>query len=194
MTVKKKAKDKIMEASWELFLTQGYEETTISQIIEKSGTSRSAFYHHFHGKEELLFSVAYIYDSDYDLWLQQCDPALHAADKLLSFSDFVFQAVENSPYCSLYPSLYGLQVTTGGVRHILNPDRLYYKILRTILKDGLKSGELHSVHSYAELTDIIASMQIGLTYNWCLQQFRYSLLQYGRYLLTPFIESLRVRK
>lgn len=190
-TPRKKTKDKIMEAAWELFLTQGYEETTISQIIEKSATSRSAFYHHFHGKEELLFSLAYIYDSDYDLWLQQCDPSLHAVDKLISFNNFVFKAVENSPYCFLYPFLYGLQVTTGGVRHILNPERRYYQILRNILKEGLEKGEIVSSHSYAELTDLIASSQIGLTYNWCLQQFRYSLLQYGRDLLNPFLESLR---
>ena len=68
---KKKTKEKIMSAAWELFQDNGYEETTISQIIAKSGTSRSVFYHHFHGKEELLFTVAYTYDNDYDIWLQE---------------------------------------------------------------------------------------------------------------------------
>lgn len=63
---KSNTRDKIMKAGLELFLSQGYEETTISQIVQKSETSRSAFYHHFHGKDELLFSVAYMYDEDYD--------------------------------------------------------------------------------------------------------------------------------
>lgn len=190
-THKKSAKDKIMEAAWDLFLTQGYEATTISQILEASGTSRSAFYHHFHGKDELLFTVAYTYDSDYDTWLEQCDPTLHAADKLISFNDFVLETVENSHYRDLYPFVYGLQVTTDSVRHILNPDRHYHQILRAILKEGLEKNELHSTCSYAELADMIASVQIGLTYNWCLQQFRYSLLQYGQALMNPFFESLR---
>lgn len=83
---KSKTKEKIMQAAWELFYEQGYEETTISQIIEKSGTSRSAFYHHFHGKEELLFSVAYTYDIIYEDWQKQnLDSSLHSVEKLKIF-------------------------------------------------------------------------------------------------------------
>ena len=43
MPQKKRTKDKIMTAAWKLFLSQGYEDTTISQIIAASATSRSAF-------------------------------------------------------------------------------------------------------------------------------------------------------
>lgn len=189
---KKKTKEKIMKAAWELFQEHGYDETTISEIIEKSGTSRSAFYHHFHGKEELLFTVAYIYDNDYDIWLKECyDENLHMIDNLISFNNFVLHAVENSPFGIFYSSLYGLQVMTDGVRHILNPDRRYYQILKQLLKDGIESGQIISQHTYAVLTDMITSFQIGITYNWCLQQKRYSLVHYGHELMTPFLESLR---
>lgn len=190
-TYKKNAKEKIMNTAWDLFQAQGYEETTISQIIEQSGTSRSAFYHHFHGKDELLFSLAYTYDENYTVWLTQCDQSLHTVDKLKSFNAFVMQNLEDSPYRGLYPALYGLQVTATGIRHILNPDRRYYQILRSLLKEGFKSGEICSTSSYTELTDQIASMQIGLTYSWCLQQGRNSLYQYGQALINPFLESLR---
>jgi len=190
-TQKKNTKNKIQEAAWELFRTQGYEDTTISQIIEKSGTSRSAFYHHFHGKDELLFSVAYTYDLHYHDWEETCPKELHAVDKLISFNNYLFNALEDSPYRSLYPLLYGLQVVTTGTRHILNPEREYYQILRSILKNGIEAGEISSPHSYAELANMIASFQIGTTYSWCLQQGRHSLLQYGKELITPFLESLR---
>lgn len=181
-----------MNAAWELFQEHGYEETTISEIIEKSGTSRSAFYHHFHGKEELLFTIAYIYDNDYDTWLkEEYDENLHVVDNLISFNNYVLHAVESSSFCDFYNSLYGLQVMTDGVRHILNPDRRYYQILRQLLKDGIESGQILSQHTYTVLTDMITSFQIGITYNWCLQQKRYSLVQYGRDLMTPFLLSLR---
>ena len=49
------AKEKIINAAWELFREKGYEETTLQDIIDKSGTSRGAFYHHFRAKEDLLF-------------------------------------------------------------------------------------------------------------------------------------------
>ena len=190
-TPKKQTKEKIMTAGWKLFLTQGYEETTISQILEASDTSRSAFYHHFNGKEDLLFTLAYSYDVDYDSWYEHCDPKLHAADKLIEFNKFVMTNLENSPYVDLFPALYGLQVSTTSTRHILNQDRHYYKIMRTIIKEGQDRKELAAAFSYATLTDIISNMQIGLTYSWCLQQKRFSLLDYSEKILTPFLESLR---
>lgn len=189
---KKKTKEKIMNAAWELFQEHGYEETTIAEIIEKSNTSRSAFYHHFRGKEELLFTIAYTYDEDYDTWLQECyDENMHVVDNLISFNNYVLHAVESSSFCSFYPTLYGLQVMTDGVRHILNPDRTYYQILRQLLKKGIESGQIVSPHTYTVLTDMITSFQIGLTYNWCLQKKRYSLTQYGQDIMTPFFQSLR---
>ena len=48
---KRHAKQDIMDAAWKLFTEQGYDETTIAQIIELSGNSRSTFYHHFRGKD-----------------------------------------------------------------------------------------------------------------------------------------------
>ncbi len=33
---------------------QGYEDTTVEEIIEASGTSRGSFYHYFDGKDALL--------------------------------------------------------------------------------------------------------------------------------------------
>ncbi|MDY5844983.1 MAG: TetR/AcrR family transcriptional regulator [Bariatricus sp.] len=190
---KKKTKDKIMEAAWKLFYEQGYEETTISDIIEKSGTSRSAFYHHFHGKEELLFSVAYTYDIIYEDWDQNLPPEMHTVEKLKSFNEFVMRSVEDSPYRCFYSTLYGLQVMTGGMRHILNQDRKYYQILRDMLKEGLECGEIISSYSYTTLADMITSFQIGFTYSWCLQKERFSLLEYARAALDPFLESLRAK-
>ena len=71
---KRHAKQDIMDAAWKLFTEQGYDETTISQIIELSGKSRSTFYHHFRGKDELLFSLAYSYDSDYRYGVGDFEP------------------------------------------------------------------------------------------------------------------------
>ena len=180
-----------MDAGLELFLTKGYDETTISEILEHSGTSRSAFYNHFNGKEDLLFSVAYLYDNDYDEWLEKCDDSLHTIDKLILFNQFVAELLETSKYRELYPSLYSLQVTTSTTRHILNPDRKYYQILRDIIKNGQELGEVITTSSYTELTDLITSFQIGMTYNWCLQKHQYSLKDYSTRLLNPFLEALR---
>lgn len=50
-------KEKIIEASYELFASKGYEKTTISDIIKAVGSSRGGFYHHFNSKEEILEAI-----------------------------------------------------------------------------------------------------------------------------------------
>ena len=47
------ARDKIVEAASDLFFTQGYQATTIDDVIERSGVSRPTLYNHFKTKEEL---------------------------------------------------------------------------------------------------------------------------------------------
>ena len=61
----KKTKSKIVSAAWKLFYGQGYEDTTIEEIIEESGTSKGSFYHYFEGKDALLGSLAYMMDEKY---------------------------------------------------------------------------------------------------------------------------------
>lgn len=47
--------EKILDVSKTLFLTKGYEETTIQDIVnELGGLSKGAIYHHFKSKEDIL--------------------------------------------------------------------------------------------------------------------------------------------
>ena len=128
------AKQKIIDTAFKLFLEQGYNNTTVNQIIKESETSRGAFYHHFEGKEEVLFSMAYYFDADYTNWLDSIDKDMPPLKKLLNLNYFIMENIENSPYRPLLATLYGLQVMTKGKRHIINPEREYYKIIRKILK------------------------------------------------------------
>ena len=42
---------KIVNAAWKLFYEQGYEDTTVEEIIDLSGTSKGSFYHYYLGKK-----------------------------------------------------------------------------------------------------------------------------------------------
>jgi len=48
----------LIECAQRLFLAKGYERTTINDVIEATGLSKGAFYHHFRAKEELLEAIA----------------------------------------------------------------------------------------------------------------------------------------
>lgn len=192
MVKKITTKQKIIDTAYNLFIKQGYDNTTVNQIINKSKTSRGSFYHHFKGKEDLLLSVAYIFDSNYEDWQDSIDKNIHSADKLLSFDKYVMNSIEESPYRTFLTTIYGMQVMSNGTKHILNRERRYYDIIANIIKEGLKNGELKSNRSYLELTDDFAIIERGLTYDWCLNQYRYSLVDYSQRIILAYINTIRV--
>lgn len=48
----------LIDCAQALFLRKGYEKTTINDLIEATGLSKGAFYHHFRAKEDLLEAIA----------------------------------------------------------------------------------------------------------------------------------------
>ena len=50
-------KSQIIQASLQLFAAKGYENTTVSNIIESAGISKGGFYHHYNSKEALLEDI-----------------------------------------------------------------------------------------------------------------------------------------
>jgi AcrR family transcriptional regulator len=50
-------RDRIVEAARELFWLQGYEATSVAEILDKAGVNAGSLYHFFRGKEDLLLAV-----------------------------------------------------------------------------------------------------------------------------------------
>jgi len=48
----------LIDCAQRLFLSQGYERTTINDVIVRAGLSKGAFYHYFRSKEDLLEAIA----------------------------------------------------------------------------------------------------------------------------------------
>ena len=51
---RRSTKSRIVKAAWNLFYKNGYEQTTVEDIINAAKTSKGTFYHYFKGKEALL--------------------------------------------------------------------------------------------------------------------------------------------
>jgi AcrR family transcriptional regulator len=51
------ARSRVLDAAVELFAQQGYDGTSVSQVITRAGVAKGGFYHHFASKEALLYEV-----------------------------------------------------------------------------------------------------------------------------------------
>ena len=91
----KNTKGKIITAAWDLFYEQGYDDTTVEEIIERSGTSKGSFYHYFEGKDALLGSLAYMFDEKYEELKEVIVTFDNNYEKLLYLNQELFQMIED---------------------------------------------------------------------------------------------------
>ena len=106
-------RSKIINAAWKLFYEQGYDDTTIEEIIDESGTSKGSFYHYFGGKDELLGTLSNIFDDKYE----ELEPTLAnyptAMEKLLHLNRELFSLIENGIPIELLTRLLSTQLITA---------------------------------------------------------------------------------
>ncbi|WP_328889183.1 TetR family transcriptional regulator [Streptomyces sp. NBC_00316] len=60
---KRHTRDALLHAALELFTTQGYEETTVDEIVDAVGVSQRTFFRYFASKEEVTFAVQEMVES-----------------------------------------------------------------------------------------------------------------------------------
>ncbi|MCI7619628.1 MAG: TetR/AcrR family transcriptional regulator [Firmicutes bacterium] len=183
-------KGKIVSAAWQLFYRQGYDDTTIDEIVEASGTSRGSFYHYFEGKDALLSSLSYLFDEKYEELMETMDMSLSPIDKLIFLNQELFGMIENTVSVDLLCQLFSSQLITKGERHLLNTNRTYYKLLRQITIEGQEQGYFKENLSVNDITKAYAMFERGLMYDWCICNGDYSLCQYSATMLPLFLEGL----
>ena len=150
-------KSRIVKAAWNLFFKNGYDKTTIEDIIAASKTSKGTFYHYFKGKESLLNSLSYLFDEKYEELAGVINPELSAYDKLLFLNHELFYMIETSVDISLLAFLYSSQLTTKDKKSLSDHKRYYFKWITEIISQGLDSGEFANTSSAEELMNKVES-------------------------------------
>lgn len=185
-------KGKIINAAWDLFYEQGYEDTTVEEIIEKSKTSKGSFYHYFEGKDALLGSLSYIFDEEYEKLQDSFPSNMKSFDKLLHLNSKLFSIIEDRIDIELLTRLYSTQLITKGEKHLLDNKRLYYKLLRQIVSDGQKNSEIIDTMTVNEIVKMYALCERALIYDWCLCNGEYSLASYAKRMMPMFLSKIRL--
>lgn len=59
-----RTRNKIVEIARQKFVAKGFYNTSLQEIVEEIGLTRGAFYHHFKNKEEILYDLVNIIQSE----------------------------------------------------------------------------------------------------------------------------------
>lgn len=184
-------KGRIISAAWKLFYEQGYEGTTVEDIVFESETSKGSFYHYFDGKDALLGTLAYVFDEKYEELKGMMAPSLGAVEKLIYLNHELFAMIDGGVSMDLLTRLLSTQLLARGEKHLLDRNRTYFKLLRQIIAEGQQAGQLRRDRTVNDIVKAYALWERALMYDWCLCGGEYSLVGYTDKMTPMFLESYR---
>ena len=182
-------RSKIVSAAWRLFYEQGYEDTTVEEIIFESGTSKGSFYHYFDGKDALLTTLSTVFDDKYEELLPNLTDDMTGMQKLLYLNAELFALIENTVPIEILTRLLSTQLVTNGEKHLIDKNRTYFKIIRKIVTEARAKGEFTDRMSASEMVKLYALAERALMYDWCLCGGEYSLKTYSQKVMPMFISG-----
>ena len=147
---------RIISAAWKLFYEQGYEGTTVEDIVFESGTSKGSFYHYFDGKDALMGTLAYVFDEKYEDLMPTLDPEKGAIETLAYINHELYVMIESSVSIDLLTRLLSTQLLARGEKHLLDRSRTYFKVLRQIISEGQRRGALRTDWTVNEVVNALA--------------------------------------
>jgi len=157
-----KSKNRIMDAALQVFVSKGYSDTRMDDIVEMSGLSKGAIYHHYKSKKDLFisliehwenFSFPNIFDKDLD--------KISSADALRAIvNDIVITFKKNKHVFLAELEFWSLANHDEDVR--LKTKSLYVKLLnlfKNIIKKGINRGEFKRIDENIGALSIMTSIQ-----------------------------------
>ena len=169
----------IMDAAWDLFYKKGYENTTINDIIRQAGTSKGGFYYYFKAKDALLNSLYSFFDREYEKFYKTMDKSLNSLIQLKQLGQYVSYFIEGNVSPEFLCALYKSQLSNQTQENFLSTDRYYIKLVKKIIAEGQKKGEIRDDIPVDKLAHHVLVIERGIFVDWCVQAGSFSLGYFG---------------
>ena len=188
-----KTQANLYEATCKLMHEYGYEYLTVQNICKLAGVTTGAFYHHFHGKDDIL--RLYL-NKGYDAYIQNLHIQL-PDDPLARLTELcVLYAAHNESngveFVSNYYSTKNKPLNTIG----LKPEEMYvssnYRARYEAIVAAKEAGLIPADTDAVSLNEDICSLTKGIIFDWCLSNGGFNLTSRIRRMVDRFMSTYRI--
>jgi AcrR family transcriptional regulator len=146
----------ILDVAQQLFLTKGYEATSIQDIIDGlGGLSKGAIYHHFKSKEEIFNAVGDRYNEQmvYELKQIRDDTKLSGYEKLREMFRLSLGSSDMDIIFTIAPDMMENPRLLAMQMHEIFSDVVPYYV-QPVIEQGIKDGSIQTEYP-KELSEVI---------------------------------------
>ncbi len=136
----KRSKDQIIQVALSLFSNKGYNETTMADLVEATGLSKGAVYHHFKSKEEILQLLMEKETIALSTFLEELskNEGVSSTDRLLQLVDYL---IGNENIKQLTGIDWAQKIPFGLLFSLKNTVNILSKYVGIIIHQGNEKGE-----------------------------------------------------
>ncbi|MCD6290021.1 MAG: TetR/AcrR family transcriptional regulator [Anaerolineae bacterium] len=155
---------RILQAAQQCFAQRGYDATSVSDICERAGVSKGAFYHHFPAKHDVFLALLSDWlsqlESRLSLGLTQAESVPDGLREMARLASSVFENAENQ-----LPMF--LEFWTKAARDpqvweaTIAPYQRFWTYFSKLIEAGIQEGSLREVDSMIAAR-VLVSFAVGL--------------------------------
>tara|TARA_B100001029_G_scaffold179307_1_gene188344 strand:- start:1009 stop:1608 length:600 start_codon:yes stop_codon:yes gene_type:complete len=188
-------KEKILDSALQVFVSKGYSEARMDDIVDISGMSKGSIYYHYKSKKELFLSLI-------DHWETHAFPDFYGKNKtnlsaskiLKSFAKIVADVFEHKKYVFLAEvEFWALANRDKDVQD--RTKKLYQKILilfEKVLIKGINSGEFKNLNPRMAAIAIMTTLQ-GVNWFCIFDHNEFTAREYLFEVMDFMIEGFKVK-
>ncbi len=161
--VKTDKRGEIILKAMEVFAKNGVDRTSISDLAQHIGTTKSYFYFHFSSKEDLIFSIQkYIMDGAISHLERVISLDLNPAEKIKAWIDWNLDMIRERKvevdfmYQAMF-SKYVAKFSRERREEILEIHRKYISLVGKIIREGQERGFFKNPYDH----EILATFMLG---------------------------------
>lgn len=178
----------IFNSAIKLFHEEGYEETTINDIVNKAGTSKGSFYTYFNSKSDVIVEQFKEIDDHYLELLENMKNINLYQDQLLYFVDKQLKFIVNELNVEIIKVLYKNQLDKNVEKKtITNTKRPLYIIVSNIVKNGQNNQEFRIDLKTEELTEMVVRSMRAIFFDWGVADGNFDFVKEGNYYFKHFV-------
>jgi AcrR family transcriptional regulator len=149
-------RERILAAAVDLFATQGYDATSITQVIDRAGVAKGGLYHHFVSKQQLLFEVYGDLITRQLEGMQRIVDSGQSPDRVLRA--LIMDLVETTAASAQQALVFFRELSKLGDEHeseLRRARRHYHDAVTGLVRDGQRDGQFRAIASAETITFIV---------------------------------------
>jgi len=159
---KDNTKNQILDAALKVFVKSGYAETTMNDIVEKSGLSKGAIYHYYSSKKDLFLSLIDYWENYFFVNIINKDLSISSSDNLLrDITQDVIKTFKSNKHIFLAElEFWSLANHDSEVRK--RTTALYVKLLdlfKKIISKGINEGDYKNLDLDVASLSVMTALQ-----------------------------------